>query len=140
MKLELITLDGVKVNNEVYEVLLPTPDGVIAILPGHERIVTLAVNGTLVIRHKKSDLDSQLEYYATYGGVAEVTPTRIRILVDEADTADEIIAEEAEKALRQAEALKAGAKDQMELAKAQAEIDRHAVRLKVAGLRRRHRG
>ncbi len=139
MKLELITLDGVKVNNDVYEVLLPTPDGVIAILPGHERIVTLAVNGTLAVRHKKGDLDSQIEYFATYGGVAEVSPTRIRILVDEADTADEIIAEEAEKALRQAESLKANAKNSNDLEKAQAEIDRHAVRLKVAGLRRHKR-
>jgi len=139
MKLELITLDGTKVDDEVYEVLVPTPTGTIAILPGHERLVTLAVNGVITLRRKKSDLDNQLEYFATFGGIVEVSPERVRILVDEADTADEILAEEAEKALEAANILKANAKDAVELNKAQQLIDRHAVRLKVAGLRRRHR-
>jgi F-type H+-transporting ATPase subunit epsilon len=139
MKLELITLDGPKISNDVYEVLVPTPDGVIAILPGHERIVTLAVNGVISIRHKKSDSDDQLEHFATYGGIVEVNPTRIRILVDEADTADDIIEEESHAAYDRAVKLRKSVKDLQELAKAKAEIDRHAVRLKVAGLRRRKR-
>lgn len=139
MKLELITLDGVKIDNEVYEVLIPTPDGVIAIMPGHERIVTLAVNGVISIRHRKSDADDQMEHFATYGGMVAVSPTSIRILVDEADTADDIIEEEARAALERATKLRESVKDLAELEKAKAEIDRHAVRLKVAGLRRRRR-
>jgi F-type H+-transporting ATPase subunit epsilon len=137
MKLELITLDGAKVNDEVYEVLVPTPDGTIAIFPGHERIVTLAVSGVISIRRKKGDLDDAMEHFATYGGVIEVSPARIRILVDEADTADEIVADEAEAALARAKDMRATAADRIELDKAQTLIDRHAVRLKVAGLRRR---
>lgn len=139
MKLELITLDGPKISNDVYEVLVPTPDGVIAILPGHERIVTLAVNGVISIRHKKSDSDDQMEHFATYGGIVEVNPTRIRVLVDEADTADDIIEEESRAAYDRAVKLRESVKDLEELEKAKAEIDRHAVRLKVAGLRRRKR-
>ena len=139
MKLELITLDGIKVDNDVYEVLIPTPDGVIAVLPGHERIVTLAVNGVISIRQKKGDADDQMEHFATYGGMVAVSPTRIRILVDEADTADDIIEEEARAALDRATKLRESVKDLADLEKAKAEIDRHAVRLKVAGLRRRKR-
>lgn len=139
MKLELITLDGPKISNDVYEVLVPTPDGVIAILPGHERIVTLAVNGVISIRHEKSDSDDQMEHFATYGGIVEVNPTRIRVLVDEADTADDIIEEESRAAYDRAVKLRESVKDLEELEKAKAEIDRHAVRLKVAGLRRRKR-
>lgn len=139
MKLELITLNGVKADEDVYEVLIPTVDGTIAILPGHERIVTLAVNGVIAIRRKKTDLDEAMEYFATFGGIVEVSPTRLRILVDEADTADEILESEAQKALDAAQEMKANAKDSVELDKAQQLIDRHAVRLKVAGLRRRHR-
>ncbi len=139
MKLELITLDGVKVDNDVYEVLIPTPDGVIAVMPGHERIVTLAVNGVISIRQKKGDADDQMEHFATYGGMVAVSPTRIRILVDEADTADDIIEEEARAALDRATKLRESVKDLADLEKAKAEIDRHAVRLKVAGLRRRKR-
>ena len=139
MKLELITLDGVKVDNDVYEVLIPTPDGVIAVMPGHERIVTLAVNGVISIRQKKGDADDQMEHFATYSGIVAVSPTRIRILVDEADTADDIIEEEARAALDRATKLRESVKDLADLEKAKAEIDRHAVRLKVAGLRRRKR-
>ena len=137
MKLELITLDGTKVSDDVYEVLVPTPDGVIAILPGHERIVTLAVNGVISIRRKKSDSDDQMDNFATYGGIVEVNPVRIRILVDEADTADDIIEEEAKAAYDRALKMRENVSDLQELEKAKAEIDRHAVRLKVAGLRRR---
>lgn len=137
MRLELITLEGVKVSSDVYEVLIPTPDGVIAIFPGHERIVTLAVNGVVSIRHKKSDSDENMEHFATYGGIVEVNPTRIRVLVDEADTADEIVAEEAQAAHDRALKLKANVKNMADLEKAKAEIDRSAVRLKVASLRRR---
>ena len=139
MKLELITLDGIKVDNDVYEVLIPTPNGVIAVMPGHERIVTLAVNGVISIRQKKGDADDQMEHFATYGGMVAVSPTRIRILVDEADTADDIIEEEARAALDRATKLRESVKDLADLEKAKAEIDRHAVRLKVAGLRRRKR-
>ena len=138
MKLELITLNGIKVNSDVYEVLIPTVDGTIAVMPGHERIVTLAVNGVISIRKKKGDLDEAMEHFATFGGIVEVSPTRLRILVDEADTADDILEEEARKALESAQDMKAKAKDSVELEKAQQLIDRHAVRLKVAGLRRRH--
>lgn len=139
MKLELITLNGPKVDSDVYEVILPTVDGQIGVFPGHERLVTLADNGIVSIRRKKTDRDEDMEHFATYGGVVEIAPDHIRILVDGADTADEILEEESTRALKAAREMKAHAKDAMELAKAQQEIDRHAVRLKVAGLRRRHR-
>ncbi|TAH31900.1 ATP synthase F1 subunit epsilon [Candidatus Saccharibacteria bacterium] len=140
MKLELITLSGPKIDSDVYEVILPTVDGEIGVFPGHERLVTLADNGIISIRRKKTDRNDDMEHFATYGGVVEVAPDHIRILVDEADTADEILEEEATRALKAARSMKATAKDSVELAKAQQLIDRHAVRLKVAGLRRRHRG
>ncbi|HXH04855.1 MAG TPA: ATP synthase F1 subunit epsilon, partial [Candidatus Nitrosotenuis sp.] len=110
-----------------------------AILPGHERLVTLAVNGVVSIRHKKSDSDDNMEHFATFGGIVEVAPDRLRILVDEADTADDIIEAEAQAALDRAIKLRETVKDQVELEKAQATIDRSTVRLKVAGLRRRRR-
>lgn len=140
MQLELVTLDGVKASGEVYEVIIPTLDGVIAVLPGHTRLVSLAVNGVVSIRRKKSDSDDQMEHFATFGGIVEVSPTKLKILVDEADTADDIIEGEAKAALERASKMKAEAKDQIELDRAQVAIDRSAVRLKVAGLRRRRRG
>jgi F0F1-type ATP synthase epsilon subunit len=61
----------------------------------------------------------------------------IRVLVDEVDTAETVNLAEAEKALKRAEELKANASDAGSLAEAQAVIDRQAVRLQVAGLKKR---
>lgn len=138
MKLELITLTGVKMDQEVYEVMLPTADGDIVVLPGHERLITLAIPGVITVRRKKGDFDDQMESFATNGGVVEVSPQRIRILVDEADSAAEIHEAEAREALERAEAMRAAAKTQIDINEAQALVNRHAARLKVAGLRHRH--
>lgn len=137
---ELVTLEGTKFGEDVYEVILPTPDGEIAILPDHIPLVTLAAPGVIAIRRRPTDRDSQLEYFATNGGAIEVVGNRVRVLVDEADREDEINAEQAQKAFELAQKLRSEAKDQVELSKAQSLMDRHAVRLKVAGLRRhKHR-
>ncbi len=56
----------------------------------------------------------------------------------EDDHADEISEAEAERAFQLAEKMKAEAKDQVSLEHAQALVDRSAVRLQVAQLRRRH--
>lgn len=138
MKLQLITLTGLKMDEEVYEVILPTASGEIAVYPGHEPLVTMAVPGVLAVRRKRGDLNEAREYFAVNGGVAEVEPTRLRILVDDADRPDEIIEAEVQKALELAKKQKVEAKNQVELDKAQQMIDRSAVKLKVASLRRRH--
>lgn len=137
MKLQLITLEGLKMDDDVYEVILPTASGDIAVYPGHEPLVTLAVPGVIAVRRNKSDLDEAREYFAGNGGVAEISPDRLRILVDDADRPEEIVQADAEKALENAKKQKAEAKNQVELDKAQQMIDRSAVRLKVATLRRR---
>jgi F-type H+-transporting ATPase subunit epsilon len=138
MKLELITLTGVKLDQEVYEVLLPTADGEIAVFPGHERLVTLAIPGVIQVRRKKGDFDDQMDVFATNGGVVEIGPDRIRVLVDEADTSAEIQEAEAKEALERAQAMRASAKTQIDINEAQALVNRQAARLKVAGLRHRH--
>lgn len=139
MKLELITLTGMKMDDEVYEVLLPTADGEIAVFPGHERLITLAIPGIVQVRRNKTDADDRMEVFATNGGVIEINGQRIRVIVDEADAADEILESEAKTALERAQKLRAEAKSQVDINEAQALVNRHIVRLKVAGLRRHTR-
>jgi len=140
MNLELITLLGKKIDRDVYEVMLPTADGEIAVFPGHEPLVSIAVPGAIAVRYKKGDSDSKLDFYAISGGVIEVSQTGVRVLVDEADSGDDIVEAESKAALERAIKLRESAKDQVELEKAHQLVDRHSVRLKVADLRRRHRG
>ncbi len=138
MNLELITLVGKKIDQEVYEVILPTADGEIAVYPGHEPLVSVAVPGAIAVRKAKSDDDSRMDYYAISGGVIEVTQKQVRVLVDEADFSGDIVIAETEAALERAKQMRDNAKNQIELEKAHELMDRHSVRLKVAGLRRRH--
>lgn len=139
MNLELVTLLGKKVDQDVYEVMVPTAAGEIAIFPGHEPLVGVAVPGAIAVRHKKGDSDDQLVYFAISGGVIEVSQTHVRILVDEAESGDDIIEAESQAALERAIAMRDSAKSQVELEKAHQLVDRHTIRLKVADLRRRHR-
>lgn len=139
MHLELITVLGKKVDQEVYEVILPTADGEIAVYPGHEPLVSVAVPGAIAVRNKKTDDDSKLDYYAISGGVIEVSQTYVRVLVDEAIEDNEIVEAETKAALDRAIKMRDSAKSQLELERAHELVDRHTVRLKVAGLRRRHR-
>lgn len=139
MNLTLTTLLGVKIDQEVYELIIPTASGEIAVFPGHEPLVTLAVPGAIAVRHKKADDDSHLEYFAISGGVVEVSQTAVRVLVDEADHGDDIVEAESRAALARAIELRDNAKDQLELEKAHQLVDRHMVRLKVAELHRHRR-
>jgi len=136
---ELITLAGVKVKESVYEVLLPTPQGQIAVFENHAPLVSVAVTGIISVRKKDNHPDDMLENYAVDSGVIEIVNDSVRVLVDEADKDSEVSAKEAEDALNRAKQLRRDAKDQVSLDKAQNLVDRQATRLKIAGLRRRHR-
>ena len=139
MHLQLITLEGVSVDTDIYELIAPTAAGEIAVFPGHEPLVTMATPGALAVRFEKGDSDNELEYYAISGGVIEINPEAIRVLVDEAYRGDEITEDEAKAALERAQKLKSEAKSQVELEKASQLVDRSMVRLRVAGLQRRRR-
>lgn len=139
LQLQLVTLLGQKMDEEVYEVILPTVTGEISVFPGHEPLVSLAAPGVIAVRRKKTDPDGAMEYFATSGGIIEVDPDRVRVLVDEADHGDDIIEAESQKALERALKMRDDAADQVELEKATQLIDRHQTRLKVAGIRR-HQG
>jgi F-type H+-transporting ATPase subunit epsilon len=138
MQLELVSLDGVKFKAQAYSIILPTASGIVTILPGHEPLLSLLVPGVITIRREKNDPDYHLEHFATYGGVLEVSSAMVRILVDEAAHGEEISLDEAQKAHDKAVQLRKEAKSQVELDHAQALVDRHAIRLEVANLKRRH--
>jgi len=137
IKFELVTLDGVKYSEDAYEIQLPTPDGYIAVFEHHAPLISLATPGVISVRTKESQPDDMMEHFATNGGVLEISGNKIRMLVDEADAADEISEAEIQKAIEQARKLRAEAKDQVSLDHAQSLIDRQTVRLQVAGLKRR---
>jgi F-type H+-transporting ATPase subunit epsilon len=139
IRFELVSLDGIKFSEDVYEILLPTLDGQIGVMPGHMPLISVATTGVISVRRNSSDRDDAMDVFAISGGVIEVANNKLSVLVDEADHADEINEAEAQKAFELAQTMKRDAKDQVSLEHAQNLIDRQAVRLQVAGLKRRHR-
>lgn len=135
---QLVSISGKKFDEDVYEVVLPTLDGEIGVLQNHMPLVSVATTGAIAIRRQSRDTDAQREFFATNGGVIDVQDNSVRVLVDEADHADDINEAEVQKALDRAQKMKAEAKDQISLEHAQTLVDRQAVRLHVAGLKRRH--
>jgi F-type H+-transporting ATPase subunit epsilon len=136
IKFELVTLTGTKYAQDVFEVRLPTPDGEVGVFKDHMPLVSIASPGIIKVRPKANTPNDQMELYATNGGVIEIMDNTVRVLVDEADAAEEISEAEAKKAHEHALKLRAEAKDQHTLAEAQSLLDRSNVRIKVAELKR----
>lgn len=137
IRLQLITLSGTHFDEDVYEAVIPTRAGDIAVYEGHAPLLSVAAPGLVAIRKDRSVKDSDREFTAIYGGTVEVLNNVIRVLVDEVDTEESINEEEAEKALKRAQEMKRKAGDAVSLAEAQATIDRTMVRLQLAGLKKR---
>lgn len=141
LRLRLETISGTKFDDDVAEVQLPTMSGQIGVLTGHMPLISVATHGVIKVRRKAGDPDDFMELFATNGGVIEVDHDNntLSVLVDEADHQEDIDEAEAQKAFELAKKMKEEAKDQVSLEHAQSLMDRHAVRLQVAGLKRRHR-
>lgn len=136
---QLVSLSGKQFDDDVYEVTLPTQDGEIGVLQDHMPLVSVAKTGAIAVRRNAKDSDSQREYFAINGGAIEVSDNTLRVLVDDADNAEELSEAEVQKALELAKKMKAEAKDDVSLEHAQNLVDRHQVRLQVAGLKRRRK-
>jgi F0F1-type ATP synthase membrane subunit b/b' len=80
----------------------------------------MAAPGALAVRYEKADKDSELEYFAISGGIIEINPKSIRVLVDEADHGDDIIEAESKAALTRALKLRDEAKEIVTTAKEEA--------------------
>jgi len=139
MNLQLVTLSGVKLDKKIYGVQIPTVDGEIGIFNDHEPLITIAKAGVLQVKQKADDREEDFEYYAIKGGAVQVLDNSIKILVDEAESSDEVIESEAKEALERARSLHKAAATTIEVSEAQAMINHAQARLKIANLKRHKR-
>ena len=137
IKFQLVSLSGKKFDDDVYEIVLPTLEGEIGVMQDHMALVSVAKTGVIAVRRNSKDADKDREFFAISGGVIEISNNTLRVLVDEADDASELNEAEVQKALELARKMQSEAKDQVSLEHAQQLVDRHQVRLQVAGLKRR---
>ncbi|HUC79105.1 MAG TPA: ATP synthase F1 subunit epsilon [Candidatus Saccharimonadales bacterium] len=134
IRFQLISLTGLKFDDDVYEVILPTLDGQIGILPGHMPLTAVATIGVISVRRNSKDRDYKLEYFACNGGVIEVKNDVLKAIVGEADHASEINEQEAQKAFERAKEMKLNSKNQVSLEEANNLVDLLATKIKIAQL------
>lgn len=128
--LEIVTAERVVLSDDVDMINAPTKDGRVGILPRHAPLLTVLQPGELDI--VKGGVRTP---FAVSGGFMEVLPTRVTILADTVERADEIDEARAEQARRLAEERKQLAQSEKDIAIAEAKLRKEMVRLQVARLR-----
>ncbi len=131
--LKLIAPDGIKFEEEVQEISLPTPDGTITILPGHMPLIAQICPGEITVKNERH------HHLATEGGIAQISQNLVKIIADTAEDAeslDELKILEAKKA---AEERLANTKDDVEYSDALAHLEKQLVKLKFLEKRKRYK-
>ena len=134
MHLEIVTPERVVLSDEVDQINAPTKDGRVGILPRHEPLLTVLDVGELDIIKDGVNMP-----YALSGGFMEVLPTRVTILADTVERADEIDEARALSARQRAEDALAARQSEEQNAAVEAALKKALVRLRVAQLRERVR-
>ncbi len=136
LSVEIITAEEIVQTEENLDVLIvPGSEGQLAILPRHAPLMTTLDSGELIFRRGTNETS-----FAIGGGFLEVHSDKVTVLADVAENADEIDAERAEEARKRAEdRLQNPNTDQtsVDLARAQASLQRALLRLNVVEKRRR---
>jgi len=140
LTVEIVTAERVVRTEQGVEVLIvPGAEGQLAILPRHAALMTTLDHGELVFRRGVNE-----ESFAISGGFMEVKNDRVTILADAAEAAEEIDFERAEAARARAEERLRRYREQnvrdVDIARAQASLQRSLLRLKVVQRRRRTTG
>ena len=132
LTVELVTAERVvRVEQGVDVLIAPGSEGQMAILPHHAALMTTLEPGELIMRRA-----GQEDSFTVTGGFLEIRSDRVTILADVAEPFEEIDIALAEEARRRAEERIRRYRDQadrdVDLARAQASLQRALLRLRVA--------
>jgi len=129
LTLEIVTPERVVFNGVVEEVTIPGTEGEFGVLRGHASLLSSVDVGELafVRDHKKTR-------FAVNTGYVEVTASKVTVLVETAERADEIDVERARRARERAEGKIAKlSKEDADFEKAKLALLRAVTRLNVSG-------
>lgn len=132
--LQILTPQKSVFKDTVDEVVVPTTEGEIAILPNHVNFLTMVSPGELLVK-KNSNISS----LAITGGFMEVNNNKITILTNYAIMAEDIEIAKVEEAKRVAEKIMQEKVSEKDFKIAQGELFKSLLELKVATRRKKHR-
>lgn len=125
--LEIITPEKVIYSDKVSEVLIPTENGQVGILPKHVGLFARVVPGELIIKK-----DGSQQIIAITGGFLEVSKDKVSILADHAIRAENIEVGKALEAKERAEELMKEKASGRDAAMLEGQLRRAILELKVA--------
>jgi F-type H+-transporting ATPase subunit epsilon len=127
--LEIVTPEKLAYSGTVDEVTCPGSEGEFGVLRGHASLLSAIKFGELSYLK-----DGKRTSYAVTTGYTEVTGSKVTVLVETAERADQIDVERARRAKEAAEQkLAKFAKEDPEYDRAKIALERAEVRLKIAG-------
>ena len=130
--LEVVTPDHLLLSQQVDEVIAPGTEGEFGVLPGHCHFLSTLKIGEL--RYRVGEVTS---YMSVLWGFAQVTPTKVTILAEIAEKAEDIDVGRAETAVEKAkQRLEVGGLPS-ELKEAQISLEKARLRKKIAERGRR---
>lgn len=102
IKFEIVTPERTVLKDEVLQATVPTKSGEITILPNHIPLVGVLLPGVIETLHP----NNEREIISVSGGFVQVLKTKIVILADTAERAEELDEARLEEARKRAEDLK----------------------------------
>jgi F-type H+-transporting ATPase subunit epsilon len=127
--LQIVTRQGVKYDHDVEHVRLPGRDGYFGVLADHAAFLAALAPGEIVITPPGGQDPVHL---ASGAGVAEIRDNQVMVLVETAETPEEIDLRRAEAAAERARARVCGRAGTCDLPRAEAALSRALARLRVA--------
>jgi F-type H+-transporting ATPase subunit epsilon len=127
IELQIVTPDRGIVREQVDEVEIPGAEGYFGVLPGHTPMLAELAVGELWYRQGQ-----EKTYLAIAYGFAEVQPTRVTVLAQIAEKADEIDPARAEEAKKRAEERLSAAARDVDYDRARGALQKSLARLQVA--------
>lgn len=132
LTLSILTPQAQIYSGEADEIIVPTVNGEIGVLPNHVSLLTQILPGELRVKS-----GGKTNFFAIMGGYLEVNNNQVNVLGDYAIRAEDIEVAKAEQAKIKAEKMKTEKISQEDFAVIEADLRRSLLELKVAHRRRR---
>lgn len=137
MQARLRSPEGTLLDQEVYELVAPTVDGDVSILPGHTSLVIALRPGVVhVATSKNSGHD---DHFAVGGGLLRVDGNTVEVSAETAEHVDSIDEHRAHQALAEAKAALETHKEESDIRATHHLVERNMARLRAVELRRHRR-
>lgn len=130
--LDIVTPDKLLLSQEVDQITCPGTEGEFGVLPGHCRFLSSLRVGELTYR-----IGDETHYLTMMWGFVDVTPTRVTVLAEVAEKAEDIDVERAQAQVLAAEAQVAAGGSREAMETALTSLEKARLRKKVAGRTKR---